>query len=515
MQVNPFLKFRKQLLYNYILGSSLAVLGVGGVFIFFTLTLSKIEFFYMGIILGLSFTLMTLVEYRAFSKDIQAISQVYNKELLELETLLSAFGQLHYFPIMTFRRIMGPHLFGLALPAVFLTILFIKLNLLNIPYVYILFAFIGAILVAGMHGIIEFFLSIKAIQPLLKDMSSISLNRFNHSLSHQGKMVMSIKRKFQLSFLYIAVFPILLFGLATQVKLDVLAESSQNYWSWALFIILLGVTFAYFGAKLLFSDIQQPIVQLQESMKKIQQGNLTKTEEFYSDEFAGLVDGFNHMVDSIKERDEQKQLMFESFLESLSAVIDARDPYTAGHSTRVAAYSLAIGKRYGLSRHDLSLLKKSAILHDIGKIGVPDGILLKDGKLTDEEFAEIKKHPEIGANIVRQVQGFSEMEMMSAGVLYHHERYDGFGYPEGLAGKAIPLFGRLIAVADAFDAMTSDRPYRNGMAFERAARIIEEGKGTQWDPEFATIFLELIKQGVFREKSISLAPFQDYIKHIS
>jgi putative nucleotidyltransferase with HDIG domain len=265
----------------------------------------------------------------------------------------------------------------------------------------------------------------------------------------------------------------------------------------------------------LFLDIQQPIVQLQESMKKIQQGTLTKTEELYSDEFAGLVDGFNHMVESIKERDEQKQLMFESFLESLSAVIDARDPYTAGHSTRVAAYSLAIGKRYGLSEHDLSLLKKSAILHDIGKIGVPDGILLKDGKLTDEEFAQIKKHPEIGANIVRHVQGFSEMQMMSEGVLYHHERYDGLGYPEGLAGETIPLFGRLIAVADAFDAMTSDRPYRKGMAFERATRIMEEGKGTQWDPEFATIFVKLIKEGVFKEKSVSLAPFREYIKHIS
>jgi putative nucleotidyltransferase with HDIG domain len=445
--VESFLSFRKQLLYNYIFGSTLAVLGVGGVFIFLTLTLSVIEILYMGIILGTSFLFMSTVEYRAFSRDIHPILQVFKNETIDQAALQIAFDKLHYFPVMTFKRIMGPHLFGLSIPAVSLTMIFIYYNLLSIPYFYIIFAVIGAVLVAGMHAIIEFFLTIKAIQPLLRELADWSFTRFNHSISLQGKMVMSIKRKFQLSFIYITVFPILLFGLATQVKLDVLPEASQNYLGWAMVIIILGIVFAYFGAKLLFMDIQQPIIQLQESMKKVQQGKLVLTEDLYSDEFAGLVNGFNHMVEGIKLRDEQNQLMFESFLESLSAVLDARDPYTAGHSLRVAAYSLAIGKRYGLSDHDLSLLKKSAILHDIGKIGIPDGILLKEGKLTDDEFAEIKKHPEIGAKIVQQVQGFSEMNLMIEGVMHHHERYDGLGYPMGLARKEIPLFGRMIAVA--------------------------------------------------------------------
>lgn len=513
--MEALLTFRKQLFHNYLFGSSLAVLGVGGVFIFFTLTLSITEFYYMGIILLSSFISMALIEYRAFSKDIKPILQVFEHDQMNLESLKIAFGKLHLFPILTFRRIMGPHLFGLSIPAVFLSILFIRYNLLHIPYIYILFAVIGAVLVAGMHAIIEFFLTIKAIQPLLSEMAAISMKQYHKTLSQEGKLVMSIKRKFQLSFLYISVFPILLFGLATQVKLDILAESTQNYWSWAFFIILLGLVFAYFGAKLLFLDVHQPIVQLQESMKKIQQGHLTLTQDLYSDEFAGLVTGFNHMVQAIKDRDEQKQLMFESFLESLSAVLDARDPYTAGHSTRVTAYSLAIGKRYGLSENNLSLLKKSAILHDIGKIGIPDGILLKDGKLTDDEFAKIKKHPEIGAYIIQQVQGFSEMDLVIEGVMYHHERYDGLGYPKGLAEEAIPLFGRLIAVADAFDAMTSDRPYRTGMSFDKALGIIEEGKGVQWDPMFSRLFIDLMREGVFEEKPVSHAQFQDYIEHIS
>lgn len=513
--MEAFLTFRKQLFYNYLFGSSLAVLGVGGVFIFFTLTLSTLEFYYMGIILVSSFILMALIEYRAFSKDIKPILQVFENDEIDQDSLKIAFGILHHFPILTFRRIMGPHLFGLSIPAIILSILFIHYNLLNIPYIYIIFAVIGAILVAGMHAIIEFFLTIKAIQPLLGELAAMSMNRFGQSLSQEGKLVMSIKRKFQMSFLYITVFPILLFGLATQVKLDILVKSTQNYWSWALFIILLGLMFAYFGAKLLFLDVLQPIVQLQESMKKIQQGHLTMTEDLYSDEFAGLVTGFNHMVQAIKDRDEQKQLMFESFLESLSAVLDARDTYTAGHSTRVTAYSLAIGKRFGLSESDLSLLKKSAILHDIGKIGIPDGILLKDSKLTEDEFTKIKQHPEIGAYIIQQVQGFSEMELVIEGVMYHHERYDGLGYPKGLAGEAIPLFGRLIAVADAFDAMTSDRPYRKGMAFEKALGIIEEGKEAQWDPEFSRLFVELMRDGVFEEKTVSHGQFQDYIQRIS
>jgi HD-GYP domain-containing protein (c-di-GMP phosphodiesterase class II) len=501
--LESFLNFRKQLLKNYIFGSSLAVLGVGGVFIFFTLSLSAIEFSVMAAILVISFFFMIMIEYVAFSKDIKPILKVYEEDCLNLNSLQLSFARLHSFPIMTFKRIMIPHLFGLSAPAVILATVFIHMELLSIPYSFVFMAMSGAILVAGMHGIIEFFLTIKAIQPLLKELSDTAEKRFNESLSLEGKSVISIKRKFQLSFLYITVFPILLFGLATQVKLDILRESVQNYWSWAAFIILIGLAFAYFGSKLLFLDVNQPIIQLQKSMKNIQEGNLTKTDELYSDEFAGLVSGFNHMVDAINIRDKQNQLMFESFLESLSAALDARDPYTAGHSGRVAAYSFLIGKKYGLTGYELSLLKKSAILHDIGKIGIPDKILQKDGKLSDEEFADIKRHPVVGANIVQQVQGFTDMDVVIEGIMYHHERYDGHGYPEGISGTTIPLFGRIIAVADAFDAMTSSRPYRNGMAFDKALTIIEEGKGSQWDPEFANIFVKLMREPVNAQKVIS------------
>jgi HD-GYP domain-containing protein (c-di-GMP phosphodiesterase class II) len=495
--MNEYRRFRQQLLKNYLIGSSLAVGVVGGVFIFFTLTLTRTEYLYMLGILGTSFIIMMILEFLQFSKDIKPISDVFTKEIHEFAGLQRVFDYLHEFPLVTFKRIMGPHLLGLSIPAMVLTILAIKLQFLNLHYYYILLAMAGATLVAGMHGIIEFFLAIKAVQPLLKKVEKIAINQFGEKQTLKGKMVLSIKRKFQFSFLYISVFPILLFGLATQVKLGIAENSSQSFWSWAAVIIVLGLIFAYYGAKLLFLDVHQPIVQLRRSMREVQEGSLVKTDALYSDEFAGLVNGFNHMVEAIQTRDEKNKAMFASFLESMTAALDARDQYTFGHSTRVAAYSLEIGEKAGLDEEELMLLKTSALLHDIGKIGVADRILLKDGKLTDEEYAAIKRHPEIGRNIIKQVQGFSDLQPVVEGVLYHHERYDGKGYPEGLSGESIPLFGRIIAVADAFDAMTSNRPYRSGMPIDKALTIIHEGKGTQWDPLFAGIFVEL-KRGMAR-----------------
>ena len=155
---------------------------------------------------------------------------------------------------------------------------------------------------------------------------------------------------------------------------------------------------------------------------------------------------------------------------------------------------MRIGERSGLSAHDLDQLNKSALLHDIGKIGIRDDVLLKEGKLTEAEFDQIKLHPVLGEAILKQIQPCQTMAPLLPGVRSHHERFDGHGYPDGLSGEEIPLFGRLIAVADAFDAMTSDRPYRKGMPVEKALAILEDGKGTQWDPVFVTLFLDWMRE---------------------
>ena len=180
-------------------------------------------------------------------------------------------------------------------------------------------------------------------------------------------------------------------------------------------------------------------------------------------------------------------------VQALANTIDAKDSYTNGHSTRVADYSVMIAKRMGYTGEKLEHLYYAALLHDIGKIGVPREIINKPSKLTDEEYAIIKSHPSIGANILKEVK---EIPEIAIGARYHHERYDGKGYPDGLHGLDIPELARIIGVADAYDAMTSKRSYRVVLTQDVVRKEIEKGKGTQFDSEIAEIMLGLINEDV-------------------
>lgn len=177
-------------------------------------------------------------------------------------------------------------------------------------------------------------------------------------------------------------------------------------------------------------------------------------------------------------------------LSALVNAVDTKDRYTRRHSEDVLVYSLQIASELGLSADEQQTVAVAALLHDVGKIGVPDEILRKPGQLSDEEFEAIKQHPEMGANIVGAVPGFEEV---LGAVRHHHERWDGGGYPGGLCGEETPIFARLMAVADAFSAMTTDRPYRKGMEERRALSILEDGAGTQWDPACVSAFLRVRK----------------------
>ncbi len=178
-------------------------------------------------------------------------------------------------------------------------------------------------------------------------------------------------------------------------------------------------------------------------------------------------------------------------LQAMSRAIDARDPYTRGHSERVARLSFELGEILGLEETACQEIYVAGILHDVGKIGIPDRVLLKAGALSDEEFDIIKQHPEIGYRIVEQL---GKLHFTLPGVLYHHERWDGRGYPQGLAGDDIPLMARIIAVADSFDAMTSSRPYRHAMPLGKACDIILEGSGKQWDSMLVRCFQHWMQQ---------------------
>lgn len=180
---------------------------------------------------------------------------------------------------------------------------------------------------------------------------------------------------------------------------------------------------------------------------------------------------------------------FEGMVKGIIATLELKDPYTRGHSERVAAYAMSLASATGKYKpSELKHFYYACLLHDIGKVSIPDSILTKSGKLTDKEYSIIKTHPVVGAEAIRNVEGLADNNDV---IYHHHERWDGNGYPDGLAGEKIPLLARITAVADAFDAMTSSRSYRPALPFEEAYQRILVGKGSQFDPQLTDIFKEI------------------------
>ncbi|RDI43207.1 HD-GYP domain-containing protein [Falsibacillus pallidus] len=486
-------QFKRKMIFNYFIGSFSAVIGVGSIFIFQTLDLTPHEVELIWTILVSSIIVMFICEILVYRLHLRPLTLYYQQNERSRMMLKEAYETILHFPYLTVKRILLPHFLGLAIPSVSMSLFFIKMKWLSIPYSFIALAALGAFIIACLHAMIEYFLTEKTTKPIILDLQHklgpqfMSINR--------EKNIFSIKRKLLAGAVFISVFPILLFSVATQVRfIETSLEFAKGFLSWAALIITVITIFSITAAILLYKSIQKPLAELQDGFQNVQKGFFLDLDNPHTDEFSDIVNGFNHMLHSIKIRDKRNEELLDSFYTVIAEALDARDPYTAGHSIRVAEYSCKIGKAAGLSELELQLLRKSALLHDIGKIGVRDAVLLKENRLTDEEFNQIKQHPTIGARIVDQPELSLEMKHLLPGIKHHHERYDGKGYPSGLSGQDIPLFGRIIAIADAFDAMTSDRPYRKGMPFEKAISILSEGSGTQWDPALIEIFLSLIKE---------------------
>ena len=177
---------------------------------------------------------------------------------------------------------------------------------------------------------------------------------------------------------------------------------------------------------------------------------------------------------------------------TFTSFIDAKDPYTRGHSVRVAFYARELAKEMGLPENDVNNIYYSGLMHDAGKISVPDAVLNKPGKLNDGEFQLIKSHTTNGARMLRN---YTAIEGLKEVALYHHEKYNGNGYPTGTAGKEIPLYARVVCVADSYDAMSSNRVYRNKLTKEQIISELERCAGTQFDPEIVPYMVDMIKSG--------------------
>ncbi len=200
-----------------------------------------------------------------------------------------------------------------------------------------------------------------------------------------------------------------------------------------------------------------------------------------------MLASYAHNLAFVKERES----LLVSVVRTLVSAIESKDTYTCGHSERVAHYGKCLAKEIGYDQGACERLYLTGLLHDVGKIGVSDAVLKKTGALTAEEFKEIQRHPDLGWAILRELE---QLGYVLPGVLHHHERVDGRGYPDQLAGDEIPRDGLLLAVVDAFDAMTSDRSYRSGMSVEKAVEIFQEGAGTQWDAELVDSFLGILPE---------------------
>ncbi len=266
----------------------------------------------------------------------------------------------------------------------------------------------------------------------------------------------------------------------------------------ALLALMIGIALA--------SRITRPIQQLVGAMKTVAAGNLHhRAPPGPANEIGFLTEAFNAMTASLESKTRELEEASFSSLEALARAIDARDPYTFEHSARVTAISLEIAEALGLPADERKALRRSALLHDIGKIGVEDRILAKPGQLTDEEWEQIRQHPAIGYEMLKDVPFLARS---LPGIRHHHERWDGDGYPDKLKGDSIPLQVRIVTVADAFDAMTSDRPYRKSFSFEFAAKSLMSFAGTQFDPEIARAFesRKLAIIGLLKEMGKSPVP---------
>ena len=254
--------------------------------------------------------------------------------------------------------------------------------------------------------------------------------------------------------------------------------------------VILVLLFSAFGARLIAKPLTKLIAQLQRS-EQIDRFPTDFSTDYQAAEVNVLAKAFGRAAGAVRDSKQRLDEATEQFIETMAQTLDARYPYTAGHSNRVSANSTTLAEALGLPPEQVEMIRIGGKLHDIGKIGVPDAVLRKPGSLTQEEFALIKLHPQIGKKILEQVERFEEYLPI---VELHHENHDGSGYPHGLKGEEIPFSVRIVHVVDVYDAITSDRAYRKAMTEERVLEIMMQGAGKQFDPAVVTAFLAILRQ---------------------
>jgi putative nucleotidyltransferase with HDIG domain len=298
----------------------------------------------------------------------------------------------------------------------------------------------------------------------------------------------------------LVTIPALQWGILVEIPQEKAYASVREMYRNAAYVALASVLAAAAVAAFMARRMTAPLQHLTAAAEQFAKGDFAVRAGIRSrNEIGVLADTFNQMttdmqayIARLQHMSEENRNMFMGVVRVLAAAIDAKDPYTRGHSERVAHFSVAIAKHLGLNKEEMERVRVGALLHDVGKIGIEDSILGKPAPLTDEEFEIMKQHPEKGARIIAQIE---QLRDTVAAIRYHHERWTGGGYPTGVSGENIPMLGRIVAVADTFDAMTTERPYQKGMTFDYATAKIYELRSTKYDPKVVDALVKAYRAG--------------------
>jgi putative nucleotidyltransferase with HDIG domain len=277
--------------------------------------------------------------------------------------------------------------------------------------------------------------------------------------------------------------------VSSEAKPDIMAPL-QRFWISFSLVFLLAVWIVLLLSLVQIRRSLIPLAKLKEGTREVASGNFqTRVEIESGDEFQELAGSFNWMAERIEKQLETLEELQWGTLTALARAIDAKSPWTLGHSERVTDLAMKIARRMSLSDKELSLMRRGGLVHDVGKIGTPPDILDKPGRLTEEETRIMREHVNTGVRILQPIPSMAESLSI---VAQHHEWVNGSGYPNGLRGEGITLHARIFAIADCFDALVSDRPYRKGLSVAKALQILEEGRGKQFDPAILAVFEQII-----------------------
>lgn len=260
----------------------------------------------------------------------------------------------------------------------------------------------------------------------------------------------------------------------------------------SIMILLAGISISLLFGTLFSHRITGPIEELVEGTRRVSKGDLKyKVPAKGVDEISELATSFNAMADALYSSQQKNRNYFYDIIQSLVRIVEAKDPYTRGHSERVAEYAAQVAARMGFGIEQVEMIKETAMIHDIGKLGIQDSILNKKEKLTEEEWEIIRRHPLIGEEIIKPVS--LNQEILTT-VRNHHERFDGTGYPDSLKGDNIHMFAQILSVVDAYDAMVSSRAYRQAMSRVDAIEELRKHRGTQFNPLIIDIFIQIVRE---------------------